>query len=220
MSTAEDLLLITLDPESGKSRLSSTAAEPALGGAILFDLVAANRVALVGEKRKARVVATNAKPTGNPVLDAALARIQGKSLRPQTAVTRLGKKARDALYAALEDQRVLKARQDRVLLLFPVTRYELRQKARRESLLDRIRASLLRGAPVDQEIGPLIGLLSATDLVKAVVGKSDAKRAKAKAKEIAKGDWASEGVRKAIEATNAAVAAGVFAATAGAAASG
>ena len=58
VSTAEDFLLIATDPDSGKPMIDSTQSDPVLGGAILFDLVAAGRLSLDGEGRKARVVVT------------------------------------------------------------------------------------------------------------------------------------------------------------------
>lgn len=54
-------------------------------------------------------------------------------------------------------------------------------------------------------------------MVKVFVDKPDRKVAKARADVLAEGDWATEGVRKAIQAAQAAVTAGVAAATSAAA---
>ena len=65
---------------------------------------------------------------------------------------------------------------------------------------------------------PARGLLSAGNLVKLAVDRPDRRRAKKRAAEIAKGDWASEAVRAAIQSAQAATTAAV--AAAGAAAAG
>jgi hypothetical protein len=64
-----------------------------------------------------------------------------------------------------------------------------------------------------EQTGPLIGLLAASDKLRLVVDRPEHKAAKARAKVIAEGDWASEEVRKAIQAANAAVMVAAIAAT-------
>ena len=46
-SLAQDLLLVALEPATGKVRLPSTASEATLGGAALVDLVLLGRLELV-----------------------------------------------------------------------------------------------------------------------------------------------------------------------------
>jgi len=83
--------------------------------------------------------------------------------------------------------------------------------ARRSDLLGRVRGALLQDQQPDEETGPLIGLLSAGNLVKLVVERPDRRRAKKRAEEIAQGDWASESVKKAIQSAQAAMLAAVAA---------
>ena len=215
MITAEDLLLIVTDPESGKPQLDSTKADPVIGGAHLLDLVAAGHLALDGEGRKARVVVSSHAPVGDPVLEAAFARVRNRGRQsPQSAVTKLGKQGRKRVYAALVAKGQMRARPAKALGIFPLSRYDVVDTARRHDLVNRVRASLLHDQPADAETGPLIGLLYAADLTKLMVDKPERRQAKARAKAICEGDWASEGVRKAIQAAQAAVTAGIVAATA------
>ncbi|MEJ7635009.1 GPP34 family phosphoprotein [Aeromicrobium sp.] len=214
MTTAEDLLLIVTDPVSGKPQLDSMKADPVVGGAHLLDLVASGRLDLDGEGRKARVVVSDHAPLSDPVLEGAMARIRNRGRQsPQNAVTKLGKQGRKTVYAALVTKGLMKTRPKKLMGLFPLTRHEVVDTARRDDLVNRIRASLMHDQPADSETGPLIGLLAAADLTKLLVEKPDRKRAKARAKVIAEGDWASEGVRTAIQAAQAAVTAGVMVAT-------
>ncbi len=214
MTTAEDLLLIVTDPVSGKPQLDSMKADPVIGGAHLLDLVAAGYLSLDGEGRKARVVVTSHAPVGDPVLEQAFARVRNRGRQtPQNTVTKLGKQGRKHAYAALVEKGQMRVQPAKALGIFTLTRHEVVDTARSHDLINRVRASLLHDQPADAETGPLIGLLSAADLTKLLVDKPDRKQAKARAKVIAEGDWASEGVRKAIQAAQSAVTAGIVAAT-------
>jgi hypothetical protein len=215
MSTAEDLLLVVTDPLSGKPRLDSMKADPVLGGAHLLDLVAAGYLALDGQGRKARVVVISHAPVGDPVLEQAFAHVRNRGRQTaQNTVTKLGRQGRKHTYAALVAKGQMRTRPAKALGIFPLSRYEVIDSARRHDLINRVRASLLHDQPADSETGPLIGLLSAADLTKLLVDKPDRKQAKARAKVVAEGDWASEGVRRAIQAAQSAVTAGIIAATA------
>lgn len=204
MSTVADLVLVTTDSRTGRSAIGSFAADAVLGGAILVDLVETGRLRLEGEGRHTKVAVIDERPSDDPVLEAAFAQIRGKRHRnPQTAVTKLGKHARNRTYEHLTAIGAVRATPSRVLGIFPVTRYGIVQSAHRKDLLARISGSLLHHRPVDPQTGPLISLLAAADLLKVAVDKQDLKRAKTRAKHIAAEDWAGESVRKAIEASQA-----------------
>lgn len=208
---ARDLLLVALDPESGKVRLPSMAAEPTLGGAALIDLVLLGRLELVGTGRKARVAVADRTPVDDPDLQAAFERVWQKGHQaPKAIVTRLGKKQRKAVLASLEADGLVRDEQRRVLGI-RLERYELVDVARRDQLVGAMRQVLLHDQPADQVTGPLVGLLLAADQLGLVVEKRDKKAAKARAKVVADGDWASEGVRKAIQDAQAAMTAAMTA---------
>jgi hypothetical protein len=217
MSTAGDLLLLATDPTSGKSKIGSMESDAVLGGAMLYDLVEIGRLALEGDGRKARVVVVDRAPVADPALEAAFARVRDrKPAKAQNLVTRLGKHGQKNLYSALAAEGAVRARDEKLLGIYSLTRHDVLAGVRRDELLRRIRASLLQVQPPDEETGPLIGLLSAGSLVKFVVDKPDRKRAKKRAEEIAEGDWASESVRAAIRAANAAMTAAIAASAAAA----
>ncbi len=208
---ARDLLLVALDPESGKVRLPSMAAEPALGGAALIDLVLLGRLELVGTGRKARVAVADRTPVDDPDLQAAFERVWQKGHQaPKAIVTRLGKKQRKAVLASLEADGLVRDEQRRVLGI-RLERYELVDVARRDQLVGAMRQVLLHDQPADQVTGPLVGLLLAADQLGLVVEKRERKAAKTRAKVVADGDWASEGVRKAIQDAQAAMTAAMTA---------
>jgi hypothetical protein len=211
MTVARDLLLVALDPESGRVRLPSMASDATLGGAALIDLVLLGRLELVGTGRKARVAVADRTPVDDPDLQAAFERVWHKGHQvPKSIVTRLGKKQRKAVLASLEADGLVRDEQRRVLG-FALERYELVDVARRDQLVGALRQVLLHDQPADQVTGPLVGLLLAADQLDLAVEKRERKAAKARAKVVAEGDWASEGVRKAIQDAQAAMTAAMTA---------
>jgi hypothetical protein len=195
MTVAKDLLLVATDPRTGRVRLATTATEPALGGASLIDLVLLGRLRLVGAGRKARVEVVDRTPVADPPLQAAFARVwqQGR-LTPKNTISRLGRRQRKVLLADLEAAGALR-RQRRLLL----ERYDVGDPVHRDDLVTRLRAVLLQEQPADETTGPLVGLLLATGHLGIVVDRRDVKAAKARAKVVAEGDWASDGVRQVIQ---------------------
>ncbi|ALX03347.1 GOLPH3/VPS74 family protein [Aeromicrobium erythreum] len=195
MTVAKDLLLVATDPRTGRVRLATTATEPALGGAALIDLVLLGRLRLVGAGRKTRVEVVDRTPVADPPLQAAFARVwqQGR-LTPKNTISRLGRRQRKVLLADLEAAGALR-RQRRLLL----ERYDVGDPVHRDDLVTRLRAVLLQEQPADETTGPLVGLLLATGHLGIVVDRRDVKAAKARAKVVAEGDWASDGVRQVIQ---------------------
>ena len=186
MAIAEDFLLLVTDPESGRFGLSSMVADIVLGGANLVDLVHAQRVELTGDKKKEKVVLIDKTPLGNPVLDRAILTLQSKGpLRPPAAVKQLGKKSKEPLYQALEARGTVQCRTEKKLGMFTITRWPVVDSVRRDYLVRLIQASLLHGMDADNETGPLICLLAASDKLRVVVDKPELKAAKARAKVIA-----------------------------------
>lgn len=216
MTVSRNLLLVALDPVTGKVRIPSTKSNPLLGGAALLELATLGRVAVEGDKRKTRVIVADHSAVPDPVLEAAFARIRNKGRQsPKSVVTRLGVKQRKAVLASMGHDGLILDRGE-TFLGISVERFQLLDAARRDDLLSRLRGVLLQDLPADDATGPLVGLLLAGDLLGLVVERADKKRAKARATVVAGADWASDGVRQAIAAAQAAMTAGVLgAATAG-----
>lgn len=214
MTVGEDFLLLATDPESGKNRLGSLVGDIALGGAILIDLIRADRIELTGSKSKTRVALTDKTPVGSPVLDRAILTLRSKGpMRPQAAVRQLGKKSMEAIYEALEERGEVRLERHKVLGLFTVRRWPVVDRMSRNNLVRLVQSSLVFGLDATEQTGPLIGLLAASGKLLLVVDRPELKAAKARATVITEGDWASEEVRRAIQAANAVVLAAVVSAT-------
>lgn len=221
MGLAADLTLIAIDPANGKSLLGATESDPVTGGAALVDLVLAERCEVQGEGRKARVRLIDATPVGDAALDHALSRVKpARDHKASSLVPRIGKGTRALLLEQLVGDGALVARRGKVLGLFPAVRYDVADPDRRDLLVTGVTRVLVGHAEPDDVTGPLIGLLSAGNVVKKIVTGPERATAVRRAKSIAKGDWAGVASKAAVDATTAAVAAAITAAVVASSAGG
>lgn len=215
MMLAEDLLLLLTDDETGKLAASGTEVDMALGGALLIELALIGRVDVAGSDgpvREGRLVVRDAGPTGNGLLDEALATVadrEGKT--PESVVARLGKGTRVRLYQRLAGGGILRAAEGRVLGIFPSHRWPAEDTAHEASVRAELVTALRNGTTTDPRIGGLVSLLLALNVVHKAVGPTSVGLSKremnANAKRIAEGDWAAKAVRAAIDSMWAAIAA-------------
>jgi len=219
---AEDLLLLLLDDEKGTARSSYTAA--ALGGALLAEL-ALSGAAEIEEKtsfwRAPHVHVLTAEPLLDPELQRGMAVIAEKERSATALVQRLGSGLESRLAGRLAERGILEKREDRILGLFPRTTWPARDTRHEEELQAALAGALVTGTEPDDRTAVLIGLLSATGRLEPAfdrhgVPRSDIRR---RAKEISRGDRATEAVRAVVAATTAAIVAAAGAGAAGAASS-
>ena len=214
---AEDLLLLLLDDESGRPQTHELAV--ALGGAILVELALAEAVT-VEEKttvwRSAKVRLVPGVGTDDPVLADALATVGEKERSAQDLVTRLGKHLDDKLCTRLADRGILERRHDKVMGVFPRTRWPARDSSHEDAVRRALTVVLVDDAQPDARTGALVALLHAVDRAHKTVphqGVSD-RDVKKRAKEVAEGQWAAKAVKDAVAAAMAATTAAMVAATA------
>lgn len=211
MSLPEEFLLLAYD-EDGVPLTDGTHLDNGLGGALLLELALDRRVDIEDK----RVVVIDRGPTGSPLADEALARIaEDKPRRPGHWVTKLSKQARPRILARLVDEGVLTVEKDRVLWVFPRTKYPSANgeiPAVEAAARERVRAAVLGSGPVEPRTAALCALLAATELDNVVTGL-DRKRVKVRLKEIGEGAWAADAVRKTIEEIQAAVMVAIIAST-------
>ncbi|TWF79275.1 Golgi phosphoprotein 3 GPP34 [Pseudonocardia hierapolitana] len=70
MPLTEDLVLLLLNPETGRAVVDSTSLDRAIGGALLLDLVTRERITADGDGARARLTVADAAPTGDALLGA------------------------------------------------------------------------------------------------------------------------------------------------------
>jgi hypothetical protein len=215
MLIAEDLLLLLTADDTGKLAARGTRTKMALGGALLAELALMQRVDLAGPDERVkerRLIIRNAGPTGDRMLDEALAtvgRTEGK--KPQNVVAALGKRTRVQLYERLAEAGLLRAEEGRILGIFPTRRWPAEHTDHEEAVRAGLVTALRHGETTDARTRALVSLLYALEAVhKAVdpdsVGLSKPEL-KASAKRIAEGDWVGKAVRSAINTDTAIIAA-------------
>ena len=214
---AEDLLLLLLDDEKGVVS-SMVSVSTVLGGAVLVELAMGGHVVVektsAWRSAKVRPVAGSEPPT-DPVLVDALATITAKERAASDLVDRLGKGLRDTLADRLVERRVLERRDDKVLGLFPRTRWPAADTAHEDAVRLRLRAALVEGVDPDERTGALAALLHAVDRAHKTVdrGPVSAREVRKRAKTLAEGQWAADAVRDSIAAATAVTVAATVAAT-------
>ena len=216
---AEDLLLLLLDDEKGK--LTSTSyPHTVLGGAVLLELALAGAVEVrkEGAWRSAKVHPTGTPAPEDAVLTRALATIGERPRTAQDLVNRLGKGLKQTLADRLVAAGMLERREDRVLGLFPRTRWPVADAAHEDDVRRRLSAVLVQGLTPDERTAALVALLHAIGRAHKVVPRDgvSSSQVKRRAKDIAEGAWAAKAVKDAITAATAAVTAAVMASTAAA----
>ncbi|MFD2764032.1 GOLPH3/VPS74 family protein [Micromonospora eburnea] len=213
LTLADELVLLAYD-DAGVNRLGSPALDHGLAGAVLVELALARRVDLVDD----RLVVRDAAPTGHPLLDAALATIGADRRRrsPKDWIPRLAKGLPDEVLAGLVAAGVLRREADRVLWVFPRTRYPSPDGGEppvETAARQRMTAALTVDGPVDARTAGLLALTRAVGLHRRLFPEVPKDRLKSRLDEIAAGDWASAAAKKAIEQTQAALLIATTAAT-------
>ncbi len=205
LTLADELALLAYD-DDGTRRLSQPSLGYGLAGAVLVELTIAGRIDVVDK----RVAALSTAPIGHPVLDKALHTIADDKLRkPKDWVERLGKGLTDDVLDGLADAGILRREQDKVLWVFPRTRFPspggveppLETEVRR-----RLDAAITATGPVDPRTAALCSIIQAVNFDSKVFTQPRA-QVKARLKEITEGNWAADAIRKAIQEVQAALSA-------------
>ncbi|MFJ6518467.1 GPP34 family phosphoprotein [Streptomyces filamentosus] len=208
ITLAEEIMLLSLDDESGRAE-ERQAASWAVAGGILLELALAGRVSVAG----GRLTVTDAAPTGEELLDERLARIADWAGSRKTApkvtdwLTKDQGKAPGATVARLCARGVVTEERHRILGMFPVRRYPEADGAVERGLRERLRAVVLDGSEPDERTAGLIALVHGAKLHRSAFPGEPVKEVAARMEEIAEGRWAAEGIREAIRNMQAAMAA-------------
>lgn len=213
MSLAEEFLLLAY-ADDGTPLTDGMHLDNGLGGAVLLDLAMASRIDVVDK----RVVVLSSTPTGDRLVDQALERIAEaeKSRKPGHWVSKFAKDTRPRVLEKLVTDGVLTMEKDRVLWVFPRTRYPSAQGTEPAAETDarqRMRAAVAGDGAVEPRTAALCALVAATDLDRKVFADLDRKRVKARLTEISQGEWAAKAVRATIEEIQAAILIAIVAAT-------
>lgn len=219
MILAEEILLLLTDDATGKPVVDVTRLDLVLAGAVLLDLAVAARVdvAVPGDPVKAgRLIVRDARPVGDPILDAALSRTRAAGpTKPESLLPKLKKDLRPALYARLADRGIFRFEQARMLGIFSTQRWRAIDPSYERQMRAGLRDVLVVGRGPTEREAQLIALLRAVDQVPKVLGTGEvsARELRRRAKLVVPSGLADTAVRKAVDAVNSATMAAVMVAT-------
>jgi hypothetical protein len=198
---SQDLILLALNPQTGKTRFSFYAAlEYGLVGSLLLDLVLRGKLEIDNDNRVIGAIAGN---TGDEFLDQHLNEVLASS-RPRTArswITRWRRRYRwfqPIVLQNLVDLGVLQRQEQRILGLFPTQRYFLTDESIQREIVQQVRAAVLEGTGLNARMAALISLMQASHLTDAVFRPEERTEARSRIEVIAEGELVGKAVSKAI----------------------
>jgi hypothetical protein len=206
----EEILLLALRDYEG-TIASGTMYQYALGGALLAELLINNRIKVVETRWSKLVELVDSTPVGEPLIDECLDKISKAKRRGslQTWVTRFAniRELKHRIARKLCDRRILKADEDKVLLIFTRRIYPELNPIPERQLKERLRKAIFSH---DQDIDPrtiiLISLAESSGLLKLIFDRTQLKRSKTRIKQITNGEITGKAAKEAIDAVHAAIA--------------
>lgn len=160
--------------------------------------------------KKKKVHLVNAKPTGDPLLDACLTKL-GSAKRPASAQTWVSKFAgvknlKHLLAEQLCDRGILRADRDKVMLLFSRRVYPEIDPQPEQALIKRLRQAIFtENDHLDPRTVVLVALANSAGLLKNIFDKKDLKTRKDRIVRVVEGNAMAEATKEAIEAVQAAI---------------
>jgi hypothetical protein len=203
---ADDFLLLALD-DRGSNTVGDPTLDYGLAGAVLLDLMLTGRLDLTD----GRVVVRDLTPVGDPVADAALTKIaaETKPRKPGAWIQPLTGGLRAQLLERQVQAGVLRKEDDRVLWVFPRTRYASAtgaEPAAETAVRQELTAAVDGTGAVPERVAALLGLVQAVGMAGKLFPGRDKKALKARLQEIGEGNWVAEAVRQSITQVQAAIA--------------
>ncbi|HEU5486530.1 MAG TPA: GPP34 family phosphoprotein [Microlunatus sp.] len=206
MLIAEELLLLSIDDETGRNALlSNDKIAPALGGALLVELALMERIgvtpASAERRQRGRVTITSTTPTDDQELDNLMVVLEQREgakvtdLISQMSMKPITKGLRDRLLHRLARAGVLREQRSAI---FKIRSWPTIDPGPRHEVHSRLQAALVRADVPSERTVALIALLNATGRLSKVVVGEDKKTLKSRARDLSKGDWAAEAVKRAI----------------------
>ncbi len=207
VTLAEDLYLLSDDPATGRPLIDVAHLDLGLGGALLLDLALRKRVVHADEQ----VTVTEAGPTGESLLDRALAAVAkpGRPHGPDHWVRHLGRGAHRAVQDRLVDIGILQRDDHRILHVIPVHRTHETDGRLHHELIGHLRDAVVLGHSASSETSALALLALAVRLDRHLFPLSDRHAIRTRLGEIATdcadGAWVGAAVAGAVAAVDAAL---------------
>lgn len=205
----EEIMLLALSRHTGTIK-GGEWFEQLLGGAVLAEMLAADRVELVKDRKKEFLVVRDASPTGDDLVDEWLKKIRASSRRRQLdhwlskiAGTR---HLKQRLIKRLAMRGIIGWREDTVLWIFKKLRYPELNAKPEEALRRRLHGAIFndRSRPSERTI-VLISILHPGSILQRIFGAKEIKARKTHLKSLVANSKVGAGMAKVIAATEAAL---------------
>ena len=205
----EEILLLALRDEEG-TIASGTMYQYAIGAALLAELLLSKRIEVEQSGKKKLVNLVSSTLLGEPLIDECLEKISSAKRRAvlQTWVSRFAgvKNLKHRVARQLCKRGVLRADEDKVLLIFTRKIYPEVNPGPEKELIERLRYAIFTDAgDVEPRTVVLLSLANSTGLLKVVFDKKKLKGRKARIKQIVNGEITGKAATEAIQAMQAAV---------------
>jgi hypothetical protein len=220
MLIAEEMVLLLTDDATGRPVVDSTRRDLVLAGAVVLELAERGRLRVTGpdeELKAGRLAVSDGTPTGDDVLDTALAELADrKPDKPKNVLSAVAKGLYRRLLERLAQRGILRVEEERVLGIFPRTSWPAVDSAHEDSLRQGLHDVLVVGRTPGSREANLISLLQSVNQVPKVLPGAEIGRAelRRRAKDV-EGSFASAAVRKAVDEAIAAMTATTAAVTGG-----
>jgi golgi phosphoprotein 3 len=203
----EEIMLLALRNEKGT--LVTGFVEYAVAGAVLAEWLLDGRIT-IEDARRHLVDVRNARPLGDPVLDECLERMLSAGRRGslQTWVSRLAgiKDLRHKVARQLCERRILRAEEDKVLLLFTRRVYPEINPVPEKQIVERLRRAIFTDVdPVDPRTVVLVSLAHGAGLLNEAFGGRNVRGRRKRIDQMVKGELAGRATREVIVACQTAV---------------
>ena len=205
----EEILLLALRDEEG-TIASGTMYQYAIGAALLAELLLSKHIEVEQSGKRKLVNLVSPSPLGEPLIDQCLEKVSSAKRRCalQTWVSRLAgiKNLKHRVARQLCRRGILRANEDKVLLIFTRKIYPEINPEPEKELIERLRRAIFTDTrDIDPRTVVLLSLASSTGLLKVVFDKKKLKGRKARIKQIVSGEIAGKAATEAIQAMQAAV---------------
>jgi len=205
----EEILLLALRDEEG-TIASGTMYQYAIGAALLAELLLSNRIEVEQSGKRKLVNLISSSPLGEPLIDQCLEKVNSAKRRAvlQTWVSRFAgvKNLKHRVAQQLCRRGILKADEDKVLLIFTRKIYPEVNPGPEKELIERLRCAIFTDTrDIEPRTVVLLSLANSTGLLKVVFDKKMLKSRKARIKQIVNGEITGKAATEAIQAMQAAV---------------
>lgn len=195
LTMPEELLLLMLDDRSGRlNEMAGPASGYAMGGAILAELALHSRI----DTDTTRLYVTDPTPTGDPLLDPVLVRIEadtgpfarepGRAHDSRWWIETLGREAdsfRDTVFARLVARGILRQEQGRFLWIFPERRYPMVSDKEEREVKARLTGVIFNDDIPEPRDSLLIGLCRAAGLLPLILAADSLEAAEPRIEQVA-----------------------------------